>query len=113
MINGKEYTFYHFTHDGNIENERLPNIRRMERISWPNPMINNSNHPYLLVWRNKRGKDNRILIYHKKECYLVVLADRGDYILPWTAYLVDTRQNQSKLVKEYEAFIKAKTAQGN
>ena len=112
-IEGKEYTFYHFTHDGDIETERLPNLRRLERMPFPKPMIDNSTHPYLKVWRNKRGNKERILIYHEAETYLVVLEDRGDYILPWTAYLVEYSNRQRKLLAEYDAYIKAKTAQGN
>lgn len=112
-IDGKEYTFYHFTHDGDIETERLPNLRRMERISFPRPMIDNSTHPYLKVWRNKRGNKERILIYHEEEAYLVVLEDRGDYILPWTAYLVEHSNRQRKLMAEYEAYKNTETAQGD
>jgi len=113
LIEGKEYTFYHFTHDGNFENERLPNLRRMERIPWPRPMIDESAHPYLKVWRNTRGHDERVLIFHEHENYLVVLADRGEYILPWTSYLVDIPSRKRKLLKEYEAFKNANAAQKN
>lgn len=113
IVDGKEYTFYHFTHDGDIETERIPNFRRLERIAFPRPMIDNSTHPYLKVWRNTRGTSNRILIYHENEKYLVVLEDRGDYILPWTAYVVEHSFRQKKLLAEYEVYKNAKTAQGH
>ena len=99
FIDGKEYTFYHFTHDGDIEKERLPNLRRLERISFPRPMIDNSTHPFLKVWRNKRGTNERILIFHEDESYLIVLEDRGDFILPWTAYLVEYKNRRIKLME--------------
>lgn len=35
-----------------------------------------------------------------EENYLVILADRGDYILPWTAYLVEQPHRQRKLQSE-------------
>ena len=111
FIDGKEYTFYHFTHDGDIEKERLPNLRRLERISFPRPMIDNSTHPFLKVWRNKRGTNERILIFHEDESYLIVLEDRGDFILPWTAYLVEYKNRRIKLMEEYLAYKKAKAAQ--
>jgi hypothetical protein len=45
-------------------------MRRMERIAWPRPMIDDSEHNYLKVWRNVRrcqdGTKNRILILHEK-----------------------------------------------
>jgi type I restriction enzyme M protein len=36
--------------------------------------------------------------------YVVVLTDRREYVLPWTAYLVEEEHQREKLVKEYEAF---------
>lgn len=103
---GREATFYHLTSEGLDENNRTPDIRRMERIGWPKPIINNSTDADLKVWRNKRGKDERILILHEAESYLVVLADRGDYILPWTAYFIEHANRKRKLLQEYEAYIK-------
>lgn len=110
LIDGKEYTFYHLTHDGNIEKERLPNLRRMERIRWPKPIIENTTHSYLKVWKNERDGKDRILIFHEDESYLVVLADRGEYILPWTAYLVDKPHKKRKLLNEYVTYKKANAA---
>lgn len=104
LVEGKEYTFYHFTHDGSDEQNRTPNFRRMERIPWPAPIINQSSHQKLKVWRNKRGKHDRILILHEQEKYLVVLEDRKDYIIPWTAYLVDYPNQMRKLLKECKSY---------
>ena len=109
-IEGKEYTFYHFTHDGKIEHDRKPNMRRMERIGFPKPIINNSTHIDLKIWRNKRKNKDRILILHEQERYLVVLEDRKDYILPWTAYYIEYNNRIRKLIKEYEAYKNTETA---
>ncbi|TCO06970.1 hypothetical protein [Natronoflexus pectinivorans] len=114
LVEGKEYTFYHMTHKGDIENERIPDFRRMERIAWPRPMIDNSGDECLKVWRNIRrgngGTKNRILILHETERYLVVLDDRGDYILPWTAFLIEGNRQLQKYLKEYEAYRTAEAA---
>jgi hypothetical protein len=104
FIAGKEYTFYHFTHDGEDELNRVPNLRRMERMPWPAPMINKSESSNLKVWRNKRGRHERILILHEEEEYLVILEDRKDYILPWTAYLIDYPNKLKRLLREYQAY---------
>jgi len=108
LIDGKEYTFYHMTHKGDIEHDREPDLRRMERIPWPRPMIDNSEHSYLKVWRNTRrgkgGKKERILIFHEQESYLMILEDRKEYILPWTAYPVEYRNKKRRLLKEYEEY---------
>jgi hypothetical protein len=114
LVEGKEYTFYHMTHEGDIENERTPDLRRMERIAWPRPLIDESEHSYLKVWRNTRrgkgGTKTRILILHEEERYLVILDDRGDYILPWTAYLIKGNSQLEKHLSEYESYIKAEAA---
>lgn len=112
-VAGKAYTFYHMTHTGKQEDDREPDLRRCERIGFPRPMIDNSNHPYLKVWRKNHKGHNRILIYHEEEEYLVVLEDRGQYILPWTAYLVTYKNQRRRLMEEYEAYKNAETAQGD
>lgn len=65
------------THSGDIETERTPDFRRMERMPFPKPMIDNSNHNDVRVWRVKRGSKDRILIFSESAQYLVVLEDRG------------------------------------
>jgi hypothetical protein len=109
-IDNKEYTYYHFTHSGDIESLRIPDLRRMERIGFPKPMITFSESEKLKIWRNKRQRKERILILHEEERYLVVLEDRKDYILPWTAYYLEHNNRLNKLLKEYEAYIKTETA---
>jgi hypothetical protein len=42
------------------------------------------------------------------ENYLVILADRGEDILPWTAYLVGQLHRQRKLQREYENYWRKK-----
>ena len=111
LVDGKEYTFYHFTHSGTDEQNRTLDYQRTERIPFPRPMIDGSQHPYLKVWKNKRGSKERFLIYNEAENYVVVLDDRGKYILPWTAYIVDYPNQKRKLLKEYEGYLKnAETA---
>ena len=105
-VDGKEYTYYHFTHSGDIENDRTPDMRRMERMPFPRPMIDNSGDSSLKIWRNKRGTKDRILILDEEERYLVILDDRGDYILPWTAYYIEYDNKIRRLIKEYEAYMK-------
>ena len=112
-IDGKEYTYYHFTHTGDIENERIPDLRRMERIPWPKPIIESSENTILKVWRNKRGSHERILILHEDEKYIVILEDRTTYILPWTAFYIEHRHRMNKFLKEYEEYINTETAQND
>lgn len=39
MIKGKEATFWHIISEGRLEDNRLPDLRRCERIGWPRPII--------------------------------------------------------------------------
>jgi len=111
LIDGKEYTYYHFTHSGNIEKERIPDFRRMERIGYPKPIIDFSDNKKIKVWRNKRGTSERILLLHEEEKYLVILDDRKDYILPWTAYTIENNSRLRKLLAEYQEYIKKQESQ--
>lgn len=110
MINGKEATFWHIISKGRNENERIPDLRRCERIRWPRPIIENDKDPVLKVWQNRRKKDTRILLWFEDEDYLVILSERKGYLLLWTAYLVTQNHRKRKLQKEYETFLKAKAA---
>ena len=107
---GKEATFWHFISEGSREDDRLPDLRRCERIRWPRPIIENSNETVIKVWENKRGCDKRILFWLEKQEYLVIVAERRGYLLPWTAYLVTENHRKKKLQKEYETFKKANAA---
>jgi hypothetical protein len=104
MTHGKEATFWHMIQEGDIEEERTPDLRRCERIRWPKPVIEHDNDPAIKIWRNKRGREERVCLWFAQENYLVILADRGEYILPWTAYLVEQPHRQRKLMREYEEY---------
>lgn len=102
IIQGKEATFWHMISEGNDEAERLPNLRRCERIRWPRPIIENAADTALKVWREPNGSGHRVLIWFAEAEYLVVLDERKDYILPWTAYPVEREHQQRKLEKRWE-----------
>ena len=111
VTDGKEATFWHMTSEGEDEQNRLPDLRRLERIKWPSFIINNSEHPYLRVWENTRGTKTNILILHEAENYLVILRKANGYLLPWTAYLIEYESRKKKLIKEYDEYIKSKERQ--
>lgn len=103
---GREYTFYHLTHEGDDEAARRPDERRMERIRWPRAMVEAIGTARVLVWRNERtnkgGRKTRVVVALPDFSYIVVLDDRGDYVLLWTAYTVEKEHRRAKLRKEYE-----------
>jgi hypothetical protein len=110
MEQGKEATFWHLISEGKVEGERLPDMRRCERIRWPRPIIEHADEPVIKIWENKRKRETRICIWFEDVEYLVVLASRKGYVLLWTAYPVTWAHTKRKLQKEYEAFLKANAA---
>ncbi|MDQ2086502.1 hypothetical protein RBH29_08685 [Herbivorax sp. ANBcel31] len=108
LFKEKEATFWHIVSEGLVESERVLDIRRCERISWPRVIIERcfKSCTKIKVWENYRKKEKRILLWCEDIEYLVVLADRKDYILFWTAYPVTESHRKRKLQKEYEGFIK-------
>ena len=109
-VDGIHRTFYHITHEGEDEQNREPDIRRMERIRFPKFVITNCSHSQLLVWEKSIGRDDRIHILNEEERYLVVLTKRKEYLLFWTAFYIEDNHTLKKKIKEYETYKKAKTA---
>ena len=109
-VDGIHRTFYHITHKGEIENERKPDFRRMERIRFPKFCIDNYSHKDFLIWDKIVGRDNRIHILNEAERYLIVLTERKGYYLFWTAFYIENNHTIRKKKKDYETYIKTKTA---
>ncbi|MFZ0828840.1 MAG: hypothetical protein WAO02_15595 [Verrucomicrobiia bacterium] len=110
LCKGKEATFWHFISDGKIEDDRLPDIRRCERIRWPKPTMEAFTNlrptadDRIVWWKNERRQEERYLLALPDFSYLMVVADRGDYVLPWTQYHVEHPHQRQKYQKEYDAY---------
>ncbi len=102
VTQGREATFWHFISEGSNEEERLPDLRRCERIAWPRPIIEAVESGHVHCWPNLRGREQRFVLAVEDFSYVVVLADRGAFLLPWTAYCVEREHQRRKLQKEYE-----------
>ena len=103
---GKEATFWHLISEGKSEKDRLPDLRRCERIRWPRPIIEHHDQPTIKFWENERKGEKRICLWIEGEEYLVVLAKRRGYVILWTAYLVTGTRRKMKLEKEYQTYKK-------
>lgn len=120
LIQNKAYTFYHMTHEGKDEQNRLPDIRRCERMPWANPTIENCDKWNLKIWPQVRtgngGTRNRLCIWlecEDKPDYMVILDIRKDYKLLWTAFVPQYLHEKRKKQKEYEAWLKTQKSPGN
>lgn len=112
LSQGKEATFWHMIQQGDREADRIPDIRRCERIRWPKPIIEHDGDEAIKVWSNRRRGEQRICLWFEQENYLVILSDRGSFVLPWTAYLVEQPHQKRKLQKEYEEYCRNNNQKG-
>lgn len=106
LLNDKEATFWHVTSEGKEEDSRLPELRRCERIRWPRPIIEHFADSKIKCWKNKRKNDNRIVLWFVDLDYVVILAERKNCVLLWTAYYINYKHTRKKLQKEFETSSK-------
>ena len=110
---GKEVAFWHIVSsiDPNTK-DRVPDLRRCERIPWPRPIIEHPDDDVLMVWKNKRGRDTRVLLWLEKLDYLVVLSEKSRAVIIVTAYCTDRRHTRAKLVKDRDRYLKMQKPPG-
>ncbi|MBO5086411.1 MAG: hypothetical protein J6B65_04150 [Paludibacteraceae bacterium] len=111
IFQNRAYTFYHMTHEGEVEDDRLPDLRRCERIGWAKPCIENVATWNLRFWRQTRKNSrNRVCILldvSDDYDYFVVLEVREDYVLLWTAFVATYSHETQRKLKEYETWKKS------
>ncbi len=107
IVNGKEATFWHVISEGTLEADRLPDMRRCERIRWPRPILEAVQQRQVRCWKNHRGHEQRIVIALDDFSYVVVLAQRKAYVILWTAYCIENEHRRQKLRQEYEQASKS------
>lgn len=105
VFKDKEATFWHIISEGPVESERLPNFRRCERIRWPRRIIDACDTGRVRCWPQERKGERRIAMAPTDFSYLVVLADRNEYVLLWTAFHVEHGHERRKYEKEYNAYV--------
>ena len=111
LIEGMSATFWHFVSEGKGETERLPDLRRCERVRWPGALLRNEGDPSrVLTWEeaDPRRRSSKVLLTLTDFSYLVVIDDRGDYLLPWTAYPVEREHSRRKLARRREQALRQK-----
>ena len=112
MEAGKEAAFWHLIqrHDCRAQ-DRVPDLRRCERIPWPKPIIEHPTDKAMSLWKNERkspkgGRQTRVLLWLEKLDYIVVLAERPKETILITAYCTDIKSQREKLIKERDEYLK-------
>jgi hypothetical protein len=104
---GRPFTFWHITSEGKKEEERSPNFRRCERISWPKFIIENYKNKQIKYWENKRkSKENICLCFGEWEYIVILRKKKNGEVTLITAYPSDFSHQKTVWEKEYNNFIK-------
>jgi hypothetical protein len=102
---GKEKIFWHLTtRDEREAGERLPDLRRSERLSWVRPMLNQPECPEALAWDYEEG-DGTVKTYVWLENYdfVVILKKYPDSSRRLiTSFWLEYSHAKRKLKKKYE-----------
>ncbi len=102
----KPFAFWHLISEGEKENERVPDLRRCERVPWICWVIENcEKHPDVSCWENTRGTETHVVILFEKEKYVVILAKRKGYFLLKSAYIPQKKRFET-LLRERADFRK-------
>lgn len=100
--NGRWALFWHLVQEGEVEDERTPDIRRCERLRWIRWVIENPTHPQIDQWMNTRAREKNCLLWYD-ESYLVILAKRSGYWLLKSAYCTEWEGRRRALRRERDA----------
>lgn len=88
VFDGKEAGFWHCVSEGKDEANRIPDLRRCERIGWIRAVIENPSAPQVEMWRCRKNRGWRTYLW-LNESYLIVLGDRHRYYQLITAFCTD------------------------
>ncbi len=121
-MDGKyEHTFIHLTHKdeyhkSNNPNDRVPDIRRAERIGWNRAIIDNyrceencNDCNKVLYFEEYYKKNIRVYFLFKDVKFLVIIEKRENYNLLITGYYVEYNNAMKKYIKKYEKYKMQKT----
>jgi len=101
---GKEKIFWHLTSQDDTENgERLPDLRRCERLPWAKPMLENPKDPEMLAWDHSEGDGSvRTYVWLINYSFVVIMKKYPDEKRRMvTSFYVEHPHYSRKLMKKY------------
>lgn len=110
---GKEEAYFHVTCQDYTKNgERIPDLRRCERIKWIKAFIENTScDSYscdecsgIKIWSEPYKNASRVHIFLEEQRYMVVLEVRERYVLLVTAFYLQYDHALRKQVKHYNTY---------
>lgn len=116
MVEGRCHTFWHIITEGDDEASRTPNFDRAARVTWARAILEEFARLYpatsssrIVWWIEKRGGEDRIHIALADFSYLVVVADRGEYVLLWTAFPIERDHQRRRRRLAFERYWAGKS----
>lgn len=97
--------------EGDIEDDRIPDLRRCERIRWISWMIKNVDNYDDITWwdESPKGNSREVVLWLEAEQFVVVLAWRSQgYWLLKTAYLATKSHKIESLRKKRARYWRAR-----
>lgn len=111
LYNDREDSYFHLTckNFDKKSQERLPDLRRSERLCWLRPSIETDhtqlcNQSCFLVYERPYKSNTRICLLNPVDRYFIVLEERKNYYLLVTAFYIDYDNVLEKKLKEYHKF---------
>lgn len=112
---GRHFSFWHVISEAphptnRNEEDRLPDLRRCERIRWIAWAIRqtNADDSEVAWWENTRGRDTHVVIWAKEWDFAVILGKRRDYYVLKTAYCSLKSGRRQAFEREKQKFWKNK-----
>lgn len=108
----KGFAFWHAVQEEGetrAEDDRIVDLRRCERITWPAYMIRHAQedgHGDVLWWRVRRHSRKRVVMWFEAENYALILEDRETFWLFWTTYTVRSGRAR-RFAEEHAAYWQA------
>lgn len=108
MEDGKEKIFWHLTsRDDKQAGERLPDLRRCERLPWVRPMLEHPDQPEVLAWDHDEGDGTiKTYVWLENDDFVVIMKkypNGGRRLI--TSYWLEYDHAKRKLRKKYERRI--------
>ncbi len=105
MEDGKEKIFWHLTsRDDKETGERLPDLRRSERLPWVRPMIDQPDQSDVLDWDFEEGDGTiKTYIWLKEYDFVVIMKkypDENRRLI--TSFWIEYNNTRRKMQKKYD-----------
>jgi len=106
----KEEGFWHLLdREEEDQGERLPDLRRAEKLPWARAMLNNPGVQEMKVWNNReiiRGRESiKVYLWLEQYDYVLILLKLPYTYKVMTGYHIERKHYRRKLQKKYERRI--------